>query len=160
MFYGYSKTHFGFCFIVWQDQELKHLAFMDSPDKEKWKQQLPKTIRLENLIESTEQAEDFINIIFSDSARFPLLMAPDGTEFQKRVWKALQTIAYGHVVSYQDVAHMIKHPRAVRATARAIAHNPIAYLIPCHRVLPKAGGLGGFRWGFERKYKLLAVEQQ
>lgn len=68
-------------------------------------------------------------------------------------------IPYAQVVSYQDVACMIKHPRAVRAVARAIAQNPIAYLIPCHRVMPKSGGLGGFRWGVDRKQRMLAAEK-
>jgi len=64
----------------------------------------------------------------------------------------------GGVVSYEDLARRIHAPRAVRAVASAVAHNPVALLIPCHRVIRKSGALGGYRWGETRKKALLAWE--
>jgi AraC family transcriptional regulator of adaptative response/methylated-DNA-[protein]-cysteine methyltransferase len=82
------------------------------------------------------------------------------TAFQLRVWEALREIPLGTTVSYSDIASVIGQPTAVRAVARACATNPIALVVPCHRVLPKAGGVGGYRWGVTRKQKLLALEQE
>ncbi len=82
------------------------------------------------------------------------------TAFQFQVWEALRKIPIGTTVSYTDIACAIGLPTAVRAVARACATNPIALLVPCHRVVPKAGGLGGYRWGVTRKQALLALEKQ
>ncbi len=86
----------------------------------------------------------------------PLVSA--GTPFQERVWKALQDIPYGETRSYQDQAHAIGHPTAVRAVARANGDNRISILIPCHRVIGKDGGLVGYGGGLWRKKYLLDLE--
>ncbi len=80
-----------------------------------------------------------------------------GTAFQWRVWKALQAIPAGETRSYAEVAAAIGRPKAARAVARACASNPVALVVPCHRVVPAAGG-GGYRWGAARKAALLARE--
>jgi AraC family transcriptional regulator of adaptative response/methylated-DNA-[protein]-cysteine methyltransferase len=82
-----------------------------------------------------------------------------GTAFQWRVWNALQQIPRGTTLSYSDVAKRIGQPSAVRAVARACATNPVALVIPCHRVVREDGDLGGYRWGIERKRALLQSEQ-
>jgi AraC family transcriptional regulator of adaptative response/methylated-DNA-[protein]-cysteine methyltransferase len=81
------------------------------------------------------------------------------TAFQCRVYEALRAIPYGHTRTYGEIAGAIGHPRAVRAVARACAANPTAIVIPCHRVIRKDGGTGGYRWGLERKKTLLAKER-
>lgn len=81
-----------------------------------------------------------------------------GTNFQIKVWLALLCIPEGSVVSYSDVAGSIGRPDAVRAVAGAVGSNPIAWLIPCHRVLRRSGELGGYRWGVTRKKIMLAKE--
>src|SRR6185503_12344205 len=83
-----------------------------------------------------------------------------GTAFQWRVWKELQRIPRGTTLSYTDVARRIGNAKAVRAVARACATNPVALVIPCHRVVREDGSLGGYRWGLERKEKLLANEKR
>jgi len=83
-----------------------------------------------------------------------------GTAFQWRVWKALQAIPAGQTRSYAQVAEAIGRPRAVRAVARACATNPVALVVPCHRVVPASGGTGGYRWGADRKAALLARESR
>jgi AraC family transcriptional regulator, regulatory protein of adaptative response / methylated-DNA-[protein]-cysteine methyltransferase len=80
------------------------------------------------------------------------------TAFQWRVWRHLQSIPYGETRAYSEVAEAIGAPTAVRAVARACATNPVCLVVPCHRVVQKDGGLGGYRWGIERKRKLLKRE--
>ena len=80
------------------------------------------------------------------------------TAFQWKVWRALQAIPYGETSGYADVARAIGRPRAARAVARACATNPVCVVVPCHRVVQSDGGLGGYRYGVERKKNLLARE--
>ena len=81
-----------------------------------------------------------------------------GTAFQWKVWKALQAIPAGQTRTYAEVAAAVGRPTAVRAVASACARNPVAVVVPCHRVVPKAGGIGGYRWGADRKRTLLGRE--
>jgi AraC family transcriptional regulator of adaptative response/methylated-DNA-[protein]-cysteine methyltransferase len=83
-----------------------------------------------------------------------------GTPFELKVWQALRQIPYGETRSYTEVARSIGAPRAVRAVASACARNRVAVVIPCHRVVREGGGVGGYRWGPERKRQLLALEQR
>ena len=82
------------------------------------------------------------------------------TAFQRRVWTYLQSIPFGATRSYHEVAKAIGRPTASRAVARACATNPVAVAIPCHRVVREDGGMGGYRWGIERKKALLQMEQR
>jgi len=82
-----------------------------------------------------------------------------GTAFQQRVWDALRAIPSGEVRTYGEIARSIGQPTASRAVARACATNPVAVVIPCHRVVPGSGGTGGYRWGAERKRELLERER-
>ncbi|MCL2644227.1 MAG: methylated-DNA--[protein]-cysteine S-methyltransferase [Betaproteobacteria bacterium] len=83
-----------------------------------------------------------------------------GTVFQQRVWQALREIAPGETVSYSEIARRIGAPRAARAVAGACAANPLAIVVPCHRVVHGDGSLSGYRWGVERKRALLEKEVQ
>ncbi len=89
----------------------------------------------------------------------PVDLHGGGTPFQRRVWAALQAIPYGTTRSYTDVARAIGRPSAVRAVAQACAANPVALVIPCHRVVGQDGALGGYRWGARRKALLLEQER-
>ena len=84
---------------------------------------------------------------------------PRGSEYEKRVWDALREIPAGQTASYGDIAARLGAPREAREVAEACAANPIAILIPCHRVVKKDGSLSGYRWGFKRKRELLARER-
>jgi AraC family transcriptional regulator of adaptative response/methylated-DNA-[protein]-cysteine methyltransferase len=97
------------------------------------------------------------------AGRGPKLALPvdvQATAFQWSVWRALRDIPYGQTRSYGEIASAIGKPKAVRAVARACATNPVAVVIPCHRVVRQDGNLGGYRWGLERKRALLEGEQQ
>ncbi|MGE3302065.1 MAG: methylated-DNA--[protein]-cysteine S-methyltransferase [Hyphomonadaceae bacterium] len=91
--------------------------------------------------------------------RFDVALAPEGTPFQKRVWAALSAIPYGVTRSYADIAATIGAPKAVRAVGGANGRNPIAIIVPCHRVIGASGALTGFAGGVERKRFLLALEK-
>jgi len=93
-----------------------------------------------------------------EEVAFKLCLEGQGTAFQRRVWQALIQIPSGSLANYSDVANAIAQPRAVRAVASACAANPIAFLIPCHRVVRKDGHLGGYRWGLGLKRSLLKNE--
>jgi len=81
-----------------------------------------------------------------------------GTPFQLKVWEALLKIPYGALVSYQTVSEHVNNPRGLQATGGAIGKNPVAFLIPCHRVVRKTGEINGYRWGLDRKSALIGWE--
>ncbi len=87
-------------------------------------------------------------------------LAARGSEFQKKVWAELAKVPAGQTITYTELARRIGQPAAVRAVAGACAANPLAMIVPCHRVLRSDGGISGYRWGVERKKQLLALEQQ
>lgn len=90
---------------------------------------------------------------------FSVALVPAGTEFQQRVWTELRKIPHGQTICYEELAVRIGKPTAQRAVAGANGANPICILIPCHRVIAKTGGLGGYSAGLERKRFLLGLEQ-
>ena len=95
-----------------------------------------------------------------DLTTFDLPLNPQGTEFQRQVWQALQTIPYGEVRSYQQIAAQIGRPKSYRPVGNANNKNPIPVMIPCHRVTPKSGHLGGYALGQSLKQTLLNLESQ
>lgn len=90
--------------------------------------------------------------------QFTIPLQPQGTPFQQTVWQALQTIPYGKTTTYKAIAQAIGQPKAVRAVGNANKHNPIMLLIPCHRVVPSDGSIGGYAHGQSLKLKLLQHE--
>jgi methylated-DNA-[protein]-cysteine S-methyltransferase len=106
--------------------------------------------------EVARQIEDF----FAGKRRdFDLPLAPEGSDFQKRVWAELIRIPFGETMSYGEVARCIGRPGAARAVGRANATNPIALIVPCHRVIGANGTLTGYAGGIDLKEKLLAWER-
>ncbi|MEM6581226.1 MAG: methylated-DNA--[protein]-cysteine S-methyltransferase [Pseudomonadota bacterium] len=93
-----------------------------------------------------------------DRKTFDLPLAPAGTDFQLRVWRALQTIPWGRVCSYADIARAIDKPTAVRAVGAANGRNPLPIIVPCHRVIGSDGSLTGFAGGLDMKRQLLDLE--
>ena len=99
-----------------------------------------------------------LRAIIAGENKVTLPLDIQATAFQRRVWEALQAIPRGATKSYSKIAADIGHPKAARAVARACATNPVAVAIPCHRVVREDGEPGGYRWGIQRKKKLLALE--
>ena len=109
------------------------------------------------LLEAARQLAEY----FSGKRRnFDLPLAPEGTEFQQDCWQALCAIPYGKTCSYGEIAAQIGRPKAVRAVGQANNRNPIAVIIPCHRVIGANGKLTGYGGGLDNKELLLELEQQ
>ncbi len=103
-------------------------------------------------------AAEVVELVEAPACEFDLPLDVRGTDFQRRVWSALRDIPAGTTASYKDIAYRIGVPKAVRAVARACASNVLAVAIPCHRVVRSDGALSGYRWGVERKRRLLERE--
>lgn len=107
-----------------------------------------------------DQARRELDLYFKGKLTdFEVPVAPQGTEFQRACWKALQKIPYGATRSYGQQAHAISKPKAVRAVGLANGRNPVAIIIPCHRVIGANGSLTGYGGGMERKQFLIDLEQ-
>ena len=106
-----------------------------------------------------EWADAIVRHLEGEQADLDLPLDVRATAFQWRVWQELRAIPYGSTRTYREVARRIKKPKAVRAVANACASNPVAVVVPCHRVIRTDGDLGGYRWGIQRKQKLLAQEK-
>ncbi len=91
---------------------------------------------------------------------FDVQLNPKGTPFQRAVWRTLCDIPYGSVISYSQEAQMLSHEKAVRAVANANGKNPLPIIIPCHRVIAKGGGIGGYSGGIWRKEFMLELERK
>jgi AraC family transcriptional regulator, regulatory protein of adaptative response / methylated-DNA-[protein]-cysteine methyltransferase len=102
---------------------------------------------------------DLINYLDGKQPRLDLPLDIRATAFQWQVWENLRAIPYGETKSYAQVASTMGQPKAVRAVARACATNPVALVIPCHRVIREDQSLGGYRWGLERKKRILEKER-
>jgi methylated-DNA-[protein]-cysteine S-methyltransferase len=104
---------------------------------------------------AVNQMEEFFK---GERTSFDLNLSPEGTEFQKKVWKQLQEIPFGKTVTYQKIANQLGDPKVIRAAASANGKNPIAIIIPCHRVIGSDGSLTGYAGGLHRKKWLLEHE--
>jgi AraC family transcriptional regulator of adaptative response/methylated-DNA-[protein]-cysteine methyltransferase len=104
--------------------------------------------------------EELLRHLRGEQQEIRLPLDVRATAFQRRVWEYLQAMLYGSTATYGEIARALGQPTAARAVARACATNPVAVAIPCHRVVREDGGLGGYRWGLERKQALLELEQR
>lgn len=154
--YGTHATPFGDCFCAVTDKGVCALEFVATGDKPlaRLRAEWPHA-RLQHAPKVTAKVAARLG---QRRAKAPLSVFVKGTNFQVRVWEALLHIAPGVLAAYDDIARAIGKPAAVRAVASAVARNPVALLIPCHRVIRKSGVLGGYRWGAMRKKALIGWE--
>ena len=163
--YGVHETPFGPGLLAQTDRGLCHLAFLDSKGGAA-KEEAVEALRSEwpsaVLAEAPEETEKLAQATFYRGDALPpeaaLSLFLKGTNFQIKVWKALLRIPPGAVTTYGRLARVMGAPKSARAVGSAVAKNPIAYLIPCHRVIRETGALGGYRWGSERKRAILGWE--
>jgi methylated-DNA-[protein]-cysteine S-methyltransferase len=129
-----------------------------------WENDNPKRLRMGALVEDTDHpalklAESQLTEYFAGKRKsFEIALDPAGTDFQKRVWRALLEIPYGETRSYAQIANAVGNPKAVRAVGAANGKNPISIVAPCHRVIGTDGTLTGFAGGLETKRFLLSHE--
>ncbi len=166
--WGLAGSPFGWCIIGWNARGICHLAFRDTKEglgePAELRGDWPKAKLARNDREARRQAEVIFNRNGNDNgngsggSRVPLKAFVRATRFQLKVWRALLLIPEGCVASYQSVANMIANPGSARAVGAACGSNPVACLIPCHRVIRETGVVRGYRWGDTRKRALLAWE--
>lgn len=158
--YGFHQTPFGECFIAITERGICAMAFVDEATRNEQLILLARKWHFADISEGRDVTERYIRQIFEPNAdklgKLPLVV--QGTNFQLKVWEALLSIPPGAVTTYQYIAESIGNPKAVRAVGTAVGDNPVAYLIPCHRVIRKEGILGEYRWGRTRKKALIGWE--
>ena len=108
-----------------------------------------------SLSEAKKQLQEYFD---KKRQAFDLVLTPNGTVFQKRVWNELVQVPYGQTVSYMEIAKRLGDPKVIRAAANANGKNPIAIIIPCHRIIGSDGSLTGYAGGLDRKKRLLDLE--
>lgn len=156
--YGFAPTPFGDAIVAWTGRGICHLAFsvaapafMTAELMGRW----PKAA----FRRDTAAARRLLEEIFpTEPTRGKVHLLLRGTNFQIKVWETLLHTEFGQVISYQRLAARAGCARAQRAVGSALAANPLAFLIPCHRVLRENGEVGNYRWGADRKLALLAWE--
>ena len=159
--YGFHSTPFGDCLIAVSDRGLCNLYFVETEDRAVTFKALQSCWPEARLIEDPDSTEPLIHQIFSQDPlqkSNPIKLLLRGTNFQIKVWEALLRIPEGAVTSYGALADAVGYHGASRAIGTAVGCNPIAFLIPCHRVLRRDGEIGGYRWGTARKKAILAME--
>jgi len=146
--YSHLDTPLGWVRIEADDRAITAIGFVDAPDNH----------YSDNAL--TRLAADQLRTYFNgERTDFDLPLAPKGTDFQKAAWQALRQIPYGETRYYAEQAGLIGKPSAVRAIGAANGANPIAIVVPCHRVIGKNGQLTGYAGGLDKKAWLLAFEQ-
>lgn len=146
-----AATEKGLCFVGSINEDVEELA--------KWQQRKLPNYMLQQNNENLRPYFDWFEKYFNQEyTPFSLPMDLMGTPFQQKVWRALQQIPFGQTKSYSDIAEMILQPTAVRAVGGAIGANPIAIVLPCHRVIGKNSSLTGYRGGIPMKIRLLKNE--
>ena len=152
--YRVIDSPIGLLTLAGESDVLMNLRMVDQtyePDRTDW-------VRDERAFpDAVEQLDAYFT---GELRRFDLKLQMHGTEFQRKVWEALRTIPYGQTRSYGEIARQIGSPRASRAIGMANGHNPIAIIVPCHRVIGANGSLTGFGGGLDRKMALLELEKK
>ncbi len=159
--YGFHDSPFGECLIALTERGICGLHFVADDDREAALAALKAGWPEAEFVADDEATRPYVDPIFNltkaeEQPSLPLYLK--GTNFQIQVWQALLKIPAGTAVTYGTIAQMIGNPKASRAVGGAVGSNPIGYLIPCHRVIRQAGGLGNYRWGTSRKKAILGWE--
>jgi AraC family transcriptional regulator of adaptative response/methylated-DNA-[protein]-cysteine methyltransferase len=158
---GIHDTPFGKALIATTARGICNLHFLDANDDRTAEQMLRNVWLNAEVICDRQTTQPLCDAIFDRAAfrdRKPLTLLVKGTNFQVQVWRALLRVPFGGITTYQTIAETIGRPTAARAAGNAAGNNPVAYLIPCHRVIRESGELGGYRWGVDRKTVILSWE--
>ena len=161
--YGFHATPFGECLLAVTGRGICALGFVEREGETAVLERLAAGWPRAELREAPRCTGKIARLLFgtessSAPAKEPVRIFLHGTAFQIKVWEALLRIPTGALASYDEIARRLGKPGAARAVGRAVAENPIAYLIPCHRVIRKSGAIGEYRWGAPRKRAMLAWE--
>lgn len=157
--YGFHPTQFGESLLAVSDRGICHLSFVNGHGRTQALTTLKEQWSNAELVENAEATRPYQNQIFNqEKTSKPLHLHLKGTNFQIQVWSALLQVPAGALVSYGTLAELAGKPDAARAVGTAVGHNPIAYLIPCHRVIRQMGQFGSYHWGAARKKAMIGWE--
>lgn len=158
--YGFHATPFGECIIGVTGRGICHLSFLQEDNRSTAIEELEKAWGNASVRENSRNTELMANAIFhrKPGTQEKLSVLVKGTNFQVKVWNALLEVPYGTVSTYQSIARHIEVPNALQAVGSAVGANPVAYLIPCHRIIRKNLIIGEYHWGPERKKAMLGWE--
>lgn len=156
--YGVHDSPFGRCLIAHTERGICGLSFLEDEGASGALEELASRFERARLREDHRGGAALAARAFDRGAGEPLGLLLHGTPFQIKVWEALLRIPSGTLTTYQALAEGVGRPGAARAVGQAVRANPVAYLIPCHRVIRKSGALGGYRWGLGRKLAILSAE--
>lgn len=156
--YGYGDTLFGQALVAWTPRGINFLGFCDENGSDRVLLALQDQWTNAHLAEDSIEAQRWLDRIFSGSKDQPIPLWLRGSPFQLKVWQALLEIPGGTHSSYGRLAAQIGHPGAARAIGTAVGSNPIAWIIPCHRVIRQVGELGDYRWGNITKQAMIGYE--
>lgn len=157
--YGYHTTPFGEVFIATTERGICQMDFVQTNAFEEPLARLQNSWPKAQLVADAVHTGRVLDTVFSGSSKnAPLSIWVKGTNFQINVWRALLQIQKGSLATYSQIANTLDNPKASRAVGTAIGANPIALVIPCHRVIRQSGELGGYRWGMTRKHAILVRE--
>ncbi len=158
--YGFHATPFGECIIGVTGRGICHLSFLQEDNRSTAIEELEKAWGNASVRENSRNTELMANAIFhrKPGTQEKLSVLVKGTNFQVKVWNALLEVPYGTVSTYQSIARRIEEPKAMQAVGSAVGANPVAYLIPCHRIIRKNLIIGEYHWGPERKKAMLGWE--
>ena len=160
--WGIAPSPFGQCFVAWTNRGLHSIQFVDHQEANETVTELREAWPKAHFSQDDSQAETCISEVFQmpfEPNAKPLSAWVRATPFQVRVWRALLDVPLGHLTSYSQIARAIGQAKAARAVGTAIGSNPLAYLIPCHRVIRETGVIGNYRWRHGRKRSLIACER-
>lgn len=155
--YGFHATPFGEALIATTELGICGLSFVVG-ERSAALEELQARWARADLVRDPKITAEYIESIFGGGRETPIRLALKGTNFQLKVWEALLRVPSGAVTTYQDIAVSIGDAKASRAVGAAVGQNPIAYLIPCHRVIKKTGAFGDYHWGAARKHAMLGWE--
>jgi len=156
--FGFGESIFGRALVAWTQRGLSFLGFCDEFGRDRSLESLKAQWKNAHFVEDSETARHWLDRIFTRRANEPLELWLHGSAFQLKVWQALLAIPEGTHATYGQIAQHIGKPRAARAVGTAIGSNPIAWIIPCHRVIRQAGETGGYRWGGLTKKALIGFD--
>lgn len=158
IFYDFYKTVFGEVIIASTDKGICFVHFYDNENNAL--QSLVSEFKEANIQKEAHPSHnDVLDIIQGLPVQHKVTLHVKGSPFRLQVWKALLTIPEGQLTTYQNISSQIHLPKASRAVGSAIGANPVAYLIPCHRVIRTDGDPGGYMWGLNRKTAMICREQ-
>lgn len=156
--YSYTNSQFGNILVASTQKGICYMGFSD--DKKIAFFELEKRFPKANFIQQTDEIQqNALKIYAQDWSKITKIkLHLKGTDFQLKVWEALLKIPTGNLATYGNIANLIQKPKASRAVGTAIGNNPIAFLIPCHRVIQSTGVFGGYMWGTTRKTAIIGWE--